>query len=144
MSDARVAAAQEASQDDETRGFVRLAKRDALPRLVRARWVLRYEGEDGIGCLDLVGGKFALRLIHSIAREDDGEVWAHVSLSRRDRIMPTWEQTRDAWWAVYDQTPGVVVVAPRTEHVNIAEVAHVWGCLTRRTVPDFSHGLGTI
>lgn len=134
---------QEACQDDETRGFIALAKRDLLPPLLRSGWSWRFEGEDGIGCLDLVRNP-QLRLIHTIAREDDGEVWAHVSLSRRDRVMPTWEQTRDAWWLLYGATPGVIVVAPRDEHVNRAEVAHVWGCLTRRTVPDFTHGTGSI
>lgn len=32
----------------------------------------------------------------------------------------------------------------RVDAVNLAEVADVWRCLTRRPIPDFTHGLGTI
>ena len=54
--------------------------------------------------------------------------------------MPTWEHTRDAWRLLYPDIAGVVVVPPKSKHVNIAEVAHVWGCLTKLTVPDFTQG----
>lgn len=128
--------------DDEVRGYIELARRSAVPRLLKAGWVWRIEGEDGLGIFDLP--KRNLRIIHSIARELDEQVWAHVSVSRRDRTMPTWEQTRDAWWLIYDTIPGVIVVAPRDEHVNIAEVSHVWGCLTAPAVPDFTRGGGSI
>lgn len=129
-------------QDKETEGFQRLAAQFAVPRLQLGGWTCRTLGADGLGCWD--HRRRNLRLIHSIARADDGEVWAHVSVSRRDRVMPTWGQTRDAWWLIYDQVPGVIVVAPPQEHVDIAEVSHVWGCLTRRVVPDLSYGMGTI
>ncbi|MBA3654565.1 MAG: hypothetical protein H0W70_10270 [Actinobacteria bacterium] len=130
------------SQDDETRGQIMLLKAEAYPRLARAGWLLRYEGEDGLGLLDQP--KRNLRIIHSIAREQDGDVWAHLSLSRRDRTFPTWEQTRDAWWLIYPNLAGVIVVAPQTKHVNVAEVAHVCGNLSKPAVPDFTRGLGTI
>lgn len=129
-----------AHQDEETRGHAELARRHIWPRLQLAGWQMRAEGEDGIGLAD----RGSLRFIHSIARELDGKVWAHVSLSRRDRSMPEWSQVRDVWWAFYPDVAGVIVVAPQTEHVNKAEVAHVWGCLTERAVPDFTHGLATI
>lgn len=133
-------AVRESMTDDETRGFVALARRDVLPRLHAAGWQMRADGEDGIGMLD----RGSLRVIHSIGRELDGQVWAHVSLSRRDKSMPDWAQVRDAWWLFYPDTVGVIVVAPRTEHVNKAEVAHVWGCLNARPLPDFTHGTGSI
>jgi len=130
----------ELAEDDETRGYAELARRDIWPRLAAAGWVLRMEGEDGIGCAD----RGSLRLIHSIAREEDGKVWVHVSCSRRDKSMPDWSQVRDLWWAMYPDTVGVIVVAPRSEHVNRAEVAHVWGCLGERVLPDFTRGTGSI
>ena len=67
-----------------------------------------------------------------------------MSVSRRDGFLPTWEQVRDAQWLLYPAEYGVVVVAPQSRHVNLREVAHVWTCLTGKTVPDFTHGLGTI
>lgn len=72
----------------------------------------------------------------------DGDVWAHVSLSRADRVMPAWEQVWDV--LLYPETAGVVVIPAAASHVSYAEVAHVWGNLDRPAVPDFSHGLGTI
>ena len=110
-------------------------------RLAGAGWIQLYPGADGLGAWLL--RKRGLRLIHSLARED-GDIWAHVSLSRADRVMPTWEQIRDAWRLLYPETAGVVVIPAATSHVNLGEVAHVWGNLDRPAVPEFSHGLGTI
>lgn len=112
-----------------------------MMRLVRAGWIRRVDGEDGGGCWDHV--KRNLRLIHSIAREEDGCDWIHVSMSRRDRKMPTWEQVRDIWWECYPNRKGIVVIAPKAEHVNIAEVAHVWCCFDE-VLPDFTSGTGSI
>jgi hypothetical protein len=43
-----------------------------------------------------------------------------VSVSRRDRFLPTWEG-RDAQWCLYPDLRGVVVVATQAQHVNLAE-----------------------
>lgn len=129
--------------DDEVRGYIELMRKPVSLRLHDFGWTCRYEGEDGIGCWDHIGNP-QIRMIHSAAREDDGQVWSHVSLSRKDGIYPTWEQQRDVFRLIHPDQPGVIVVSPASEHVNIAEVAHVWCCLTQRTVPDFSSGTGTI
>lgn len=105
-------------------------------------WVQRRGGVDGLGCWD--NANRGLRLIHSIARESDGQLWAHLSMSRRDHKLPTWEQTRDAWRLVYPQEMGYIVIAPAAEHYSIREVMHVWGCRTRRATPDFRSRAGTI
>ena len=140
---ADLAAAQLASQDDETRGLIRLTVKRCTPILIANRWGPIYEGEDGLGAWRRTG-KYGLRLIHSIAREDDGDVWTHLSLSRADKIMPTWEQTRDVWRLLFDQLVGVIVIPTADRHVSIAEVAHVWGDMSRPTVPDFTRGLASI
>ncbi|MCI4361283.1 MAG: hypothetical protein L3J91_06220 [Thermoplasmata archaeon] len=108
-------------------------------RLRRNHWKQVTPGLDGLGSwLHRARG---LGLIHSIAVERDGELWEHVSLSRQDDRMPTWEQVRDTFREVCgDDALGVVVVPPKAEHVDLAEVAHVWRCLTRRPLPDFSRG----
>lgn len=129
--------------DAQEHDLVLLARVADLPRLGRLGWVQRVNGADGLGLLD--HPKRGLRVIHSICREADGEVWAHVSISRRDRKMPTWETTRDVFREVAgDDLVGVIVVPPADEHVNKAEVAHVWACLTRRPLPDFTRGTGSI
>ena len=130
-----------AAQDDETRGYQRLAAH-RVPLLHCAGWRVLYEGGDGLGAWG--HPRLQRRFIHSIAREADGEVWAHVSLSRSDKRMPSWEQVRDIWRLVYPSLYGIVVIPPEDKHVNIAEVAHIWGCLTKPTVPDFTHGIGSI
>jgi hypothetical protein len=131
----------EAAQDDETRDFQRLAAR-RVPVLRGGGWEGIFEGADGLGAWG--HRRLQRQLIHSIARELDGEVWAHVSVSRRDHRMPNWEQVRDIWRLVYPDTLGIVVVPPEDKHVSLAEVAHIWGCLTRPAAPDFTHGLGSI
>lgn len=137
-----IEAERERSQDDETRHVIALTEAHATPVLLAARWVVRFAGDDGLGCWDYP--RKGLRLIHSIARERDGDIWAHVSVSRRDRVMPTWEQTRDVYRLVYPNVFGVIVIPPGDLHVNFAEVAHVWADLSRPAVPDFTRGLGTI
>ena len=108
-------------------------------RLRRHRWKLVTPGADGLG--RWLHNARGLGLIHSIAIEQDGELWEHVSVSRRDGAMPAWAQVRDVFHEVCgDDALGVIVVPPKTEHVNIAEVAHVWRCLSRRPLPDFTQG----
>jgi len=112
-------------------------------RLKRHRWVCVAPGADGLGLWR--HGARGLGLIHSVALEQDGELWEHISVSRRDGVLPDWEQVRDVFHEVCGPDAlGIIVVPPKAEHVNLNEVAHVWRCLTRRPLPDFTHGLGTI
>jgi len=108
-------------------------------RLKRYRWQQVKPGLDGLGSWE--HGARGLGLIHSVALEQDGQVWEHISVSRRDGQMPSWTQLRDTFREVAGRDAlGVVVIPPAAEHVDIAEVAHVWRCLTRRPLPDFTHG----
>lgn len=117
-----------------------LAPRRAVEaRLSRHRWKCVTPGGDGLGAWK--HGARGLGLIHSVAVEQDGELWEHVSVSRRDGTLPSWEQTRDVFREVAgDDALGIIVVPPKAEHVDLAEVAHVWRCLTRRPIPDFARG----
>lgn len=113
-----------------------------IGHLRQTRWIENIPGMDGAG--RWVNKKHAATGIHSVAWFDD-ELWAHYSFSRWDRRMPTWEQTRDWFheWAG-PEALGVIVVPPVSEHVNIAEVAHVWQRLDARPLPDFTMGTGSI
>lgn len=129
--------------DPAWQAAARAVTADALPRLVDRGWVRRNgDPMGGLGTLD--HRRTGRRLIHSVARELDGLLWSHVSFSRRDGKMPSWEETRNLFWLVHPLELGVIVVAPRSEHVNMGEVAHVWACLDGRPVPDFTRGTGSI
>lgn len=124
---------------------VTLKERDRpgqVRRLEAEGWTLRQENLDGLGIWD--HRRWGLRIIHSVARELDGQAWAHVSVSTREGTMPTWLEARNAGWLMYPDRAGLIVVAPADTHVNLGEVAHVWYCLTAAPVPDFSHGIGSI
>jgi hypothetical protein len=111
--------------------------RAAQARLERHGWKNVKLGLDGLGHFDHKARK--LHIIHSIFLEADGEYWEHISLSRTsDGTFPTWEQTRDVFHEVAGPDAlGIIVIPPKEEHVNEAEVAHAWRCLTARPIPDF-------
>jgi hypothetical protein len=112
-------------------------------RLVRHRWKCVTPGADGLGLWQHTAR--GLGLIHSVALEQDRQLWEHISVSRQDGMMPTWAQTRDVFREVAgDDALGIIVVPPKAEHVNLNEVSHVWRCLTRRPIPDFTQGSGSI
>ena len=120
-----------------------VALRAVAARLSRHHWKLVTPGADGLGAWQHNARK--LGLIHSIGMEEDGQLWEHISLSRDDGELPTWEQVRDVFHEVCGPDAlGIIVVPPKSEHVNLAEVAHCWRCLTRRPIPDFTRGSGSI
>lgn len=106
-------------------------------RLKSAGWVRAFEGTAGLGGWGHAG--FNLKMIHSLHREDNGGLWAHVSLSyyRDPRRLPGWYDLRDLHWLLYPGDFGVQVVAPPDRHRSIGEVAHVFTRLDAPAVPDF-------
>ena len=111
----------------------------ARARLKRHGWKQMEIGADGLGAWK--HGPRGLGMIQSVGVEQDGMLWEHVSVSRSDGELPSWEQVRDTFHDVCGPNAlGIIVVPPKSEHVDIAEVAHVWRCLTRRPIPDFTRG----
>jgi hypothetical protein len=106
-----------------------------LTRLRRAGWVRTVEGSDGAGWF--AHPHRLLKMIHSVSREPDGNLWGHFSVSRADGELPGWYQLRDMQWLLYPGLAGIQVVAPEDRHVSIAEVLHVWTCLTADILPAF-------
>jgi len=113
-----------------------------LTRLRRAGWVRAAQGNDGAGWH--AHPAQGLKLIHSVNREGDGNLWGHFSMSLYgEGRLPTWYELRDAQWLLYPEHAGVQVVAPPEKHYSIAEVLHVWTCLTADVLPAFGR-LNTI
>jgi hypothetical protein len=109
-------------------------------RLKAAGWVQRKEAYAGAGMWDHRSGH---RVIHDIGRYDDGNLWGHTSVSRRDGKLPDWYALNGAHRLLYPDLKGMQLAVPEGEHVNIAEVAHMWTCLTGDVLPDFGR-FGTI
>jgi len=111
-------------------------------RLRRAGWARAAQGNDGAGWWSHPAS--GLTLVHSVDREPDGNLWGHVSVSGDlGRRLPSWAELRDAQRLLYPDLAGLQVIAPESGHVNIAEAAHAWTCLTAVVIPDFGR-MGTI
>lgn len=142
--------------DDDVKRARSTARVLRSPMLRQAGWVLRQEAFDGLGMWDHV--RRQLRLICSIGRYGDGEIWAHVSVSRADRKVPTWDELREVKEALFPDRVALQVLPPKAEWYTIqdgdhstpapkggyAEVLHLWVCLTSRPTPDFRGSAGTL
>lgn len=81
----------------------------------------------------------------SCARYGDGKHWLHVSVSRKNRELPSWEllsQVKDLF--IGPARTALQVLPPRAKHVNIAPVLHLFCCLDGDVTPDFTGGGDTI
>ena len=130
------------ADDTEVMDAIAAGKPAQVARLTAQHWRQRSTANDGLGTWDQP--QWGLRIIHSVARELDDQIWAQTSVSRRDLTFPSWAEVRDAQWLLYPARAGVIVVAAQDKHVDQREVAHVWCCLTRDAVPDFTRGMGSI
>jgi hypothetical protein len=94
-------------------------------------------GVDGYAC---DSDNADLTVIVSVAREDDGRRWKHVSVSRRDRQLPSWgdmRKVKDAF--VGPDAYAYQVFPPEALYVNIHPgVLHLWQCLDGQAIPEFS------
>lgn len=132
--------AERMAQDPQVQRALATYGLEQKQRLLRAGWKRRFDGADGLGCWD----RKTQRLIHSYMVVE-GDLWSHLSMSHRGlAALPSWEEMRDTWWLLHPATFAVIVIAPASRHVNLDEVHHAWGNLTRPAVPDFTFGLGTI
>lgn len=88
-----------------------------------------------------------LRVIYSESKQDDDRWWAHVSLSRRDREVPTWEQVREVKQLFVGDAEAYIVLPPPERYVNQHEgVLHLFACRDAPTgvLPDFTQGTGSL
>lgn len=92
--------------------------------------------KDGEGLLVLV----------SCAEQGDRKRWLHVSVSRRDRKIPTWEQMSQVKRLVIgDERTALQIMPPKAKWVNIHKaVLHLWHCLDGDGLPDMTAGGETI
>lgn len=83
------------------------------------------------------------RVIRTVSQQLDGRTWAHVSASRygQDRL-PTWPEMSAIKSAFLGNALGAIQVhPPRSQHINLGEVLHLWAPLEGSwPLPDFAQG----
>jgi hypothetical protein len=85
------------------------------------------------------------RVLVSAAQYGDGKRWLHVSVSRKNGQLPSWEtlgMVKDLF--IGDARTALQVLPPRAKHVNISQVLHLYHCLDGEVTPDFTAGGETI
>ena len=94
------------------------------------------------------GGAYSngtVNVIVSVAKEQDGRHWLHVSASGPRRI-PTWNELKavKALFVGKDRVALQILPAER-DYVNICPfVLHLWACLDGDVTPDFTRGTGSL
>jgi hypothetical protein len=92
------------------------------------------------------GGE-GLLVLASCARQLDAQRWLHVSVSRRDKKIPTWEQMCQVKRVFLgDERTAYQVMPCKDKWVSIHPgCLHLWCCLDRdQYLPDFTAGGSTI
>jgi hypothetical protein len=77
--------------------------------------------------------------------EYEGNKWLHVSMSRRERL-PLWSELREVKDIFIGRDKKAIqVLPPEKEYVNIHPYClHLWHCMTKEVLPDFTQGTGMI
>ena len=111
-------------------------------RLAQPDWLRLERSEDGEAWQTDAG----LRVIWSIATEEDGRPWLHVSASRADRRPSYSDLARVKELFIGPERAAYSVWAPASEHVNIhPNCLHLWAPLSGGSpLPDFTRGGGSI
>jgi hypothetical protein len=118
--------------------------RSYMPLVLAAEWEVIAEEPEGVALLSTTKG---LKVIYSVDREADGQLWLHLSLSRQSRL-PSWDDLRYVKDAFLGADRVAYQVLPRAaEYVNLHPfVLHLWSCVDCEPgsdpLPDFRKDLG--
>lgn len=114
------------------------------PRVLPFGWIQEPDVYPGVAVY--THNRFGVRALLSAQVELDGKRWIHVSVSRRDKRLPTWENLRIVKETFIGADKLAVQVLPRErDYVNIHPgVLHLWHCLDGDPTPDFTMGTGSI
>jgi hypothetical protein len=105
-------------------------------------WILEQTRADGARWIN---NKRQMVVIGSIAIEDDGKKWLHMSMSHRKRV-PTYDELiylKRNW--IGEDRKAIMVLPEKEKHINIHPfVLHLFCCLDGDPLPDFTQGGDTI
>lgn len=122
-----------------TRGVATPAEvRHAGPLVDHPEWRMIEQSQEGAAYRHRL---WPMTLIWSVAREEDGRLWQHMSMAHRDRT-PTWAELIGAKeWLMGTTTYAYQVAPPRAVYVNEhPNVLHLFRCLDGDgcRLPEFS------
>lgn len=92
-------------------------------------WHIVEIGGDGLMWERLIGQP--IKVIESIAVEDDGRRWLHVSVSKSpSKKMPTYDDLQEARkWFIGEHRECYQVFPTKDRYININPVLHLFTCL---------------
>jgi len=71
-----------------------------------------------------------LRVFEDVSPKDDGKLWLHISVSRANQKMPTWEDLQEARRLfIGEHRECYMDFPPKERYVNIGNVLHLWCCM---------------
>jgi hypothetical protein len=115
------------------------------PRVEQTGWKVVQTGNDGDALQGRIGPA-AFTVIWSLAYEQDGALWLHVSASHRHRI-PQWAEMAEVKRVFVGDRWACQLHPPDGEYVNLHDrVLHLFAPFSPEAwpLPDFTAGLGTI
>jgi hypothetical protein len=124
----------------------RARERFVTKQVLDPRWTLRTPIHSTTEIWD--ENRRGLRVIRSEALQSDWKHWLHVSVSRRDRHLPTWEQLGDVKDVfIGTSAEAYSVLPPADRYVNLNQgVLHLWACVDEPdgVLPEFTNGTGSL
>lgn len=116
-------------------------RREIAARLPGKVWAILEATDDGGSYRSTQG----LTVIASVACEQDGRLWAHVSASRKSRVPDYADMCLVKRMFLGPERTAYQVHVPESRHVNLtATVLHLWCPLDGDVLPDFTSGTGSI
>lgn len=87
-----------------------------------------------------IGAKNRIRfnVLSSIGIEQDDRLWRHVSFTRLDRKMPTYQDTAFIKGCFFANDWAIQLFPQAEHHVSDHDTClHLWSCLEHNPLPDF-------
>jgi len=110
--------------------------KEILPRVLPSGWRYHPDADDM-----LYHDKRGILVILNVMQYPDCKPWIHLSLSRRDKKIPTWEDLREVKdLFIGRQRKAIFVLPPEDQYVNLHPgVLHLYCCLGKDPIPDFRY-----
>ena len=107
-----------------------------LKNAVENQFIRVEEAIDGIAF-----EKNGLFVITSLQKELDNNFWIHVSLSRKNKL-PSYNDVKLVKNTFIGKDKKAIQIFPEEEnHVNLMPYClHLWHCVDKDPLPDFTHG----